>query len=90
MEDNPAYEYGVTLGQAHNLAFELVKGSPRPPDKSQILSIFQMLLDAKLDPAFRNAFGQYLEDKKAVQNGTVVGHKNRGKEDLPIIQIKAG
>lgn len=73
MEDNPAYEFGVTLGQAWNLAFGLVHGSPRVPDKSQVLEIFTMLLSSKRDPDFRAVFRKYLDDKNGV--GLVEGQQ---------------
>lgn len=65
--DNPAYEFGVTIGQAFNLAYE----SMDDPKKSDVLKIFQRLLGAKLDPEFRESFRMYLEKHEAISSGKV-------------------
>ncbi len=92
MEDNPSYEFGVTIGQAFNLAVELMDAQATKrgelPDRANVLVIFRSLLAAKLDPDFRGAFGQYLRDKQVVSTGKVVSPRNSGAE--PAISIKKG
>lgn len=76
------FEFGVTLGQALNLAYAKFDDSMQLPSRDIILSIFNMLLTAKSDPKFISSFDEYYSQKKTGFDGAV------GSKELPIIQIE--
>lgn len=59
------YEFGVTLGQAWNLAVELSAASEHPelPGRDRVLEIFKFLLRARLDEEFVDIFTEYYAKK---------------------------
>lgn len=60
MPNDPDFEFGVTLGQAFNLA---MSGKDTMPTKEEIYEVFYTLLETKLDPEFRSTFKAYLNKK---------------------------
>lgn len=71
------YEFGVTLGQAMNLAFGTLKNDPTPT-KELVMQIFSTLLEYRLDPDFVGAFADYYENKM---------HKNDpSKPSIPTVR----
>lgn len=60
------YEFGVTLGQAMNLAFGTLKNDPTPT-KELVMQIFSTLLEYRLNTDFVETFSEYY-DKKVHKN----------------------
>lgn len=63
------YMYGVTLGQAFNLAFESKDDRDSIPTRESVLKIFTMLLKAKLDDEFIDIFNEYFDKKVTLDRG---------------------
>lgn len=60
--ENYSYEFGVTLGQATNLALE--KGVV---DEATVYFYFDLLLKLRASEKFRSRFSKFLEERKAIQ-----------------------
>lgn len=76
------YEFGVTLGQAWNLAYQRHHGVDAVPTREAVMEVFQRILASRLDPEFVETFAEYFEQKK---NRSEVVNSNRDK--LPIVRI---
>jgi hypothetical protein len=78
------YQFAVTLGQALNLAFGKHEDSMQLPSRDTIYEIFNMLLTAKSDVGFIEAFDEYYANsKKSFKESTT---DESGKQ-LPIVRI---
>jgi len=77
------YEYGVSLGQAINLAIESGVNIDDDNFDDVVLKIFERNLDLKNDERFRNTFQKFFDKRAAINTRALEKEEQRLEEAQP-------